>query len=196
MMDTLQLLEKSELRIKEVKEQFETDEGRLKELKELRGNELANELIESRPEHKQKIAGIDKEIGVLKFNIESSPLIIDGLKRARLKLISQREKEDKEKALKGQTKLETSLNSTSQKLVVLLKEVVKLNSELKTYWGDWDKLNTISGKNLTDKKCLRSSVEGINRICGTLLDEWVGRSDGEVRKFYSKDRYNDTRLIF
>ena len=73
MMDTLQLLEKSELRIKEVKEQFETDEGRLKELKELRGNELANELIESRPGHKQKIAKIDKEIGVLEFNIGSSP---------------------------------------------------------------------------------------------------------------------------
>ena len=196
MMDTLQLLEKSELRIKEVKEQFEIDRGRLKELKELRGNELANELIESRPGHKQKIAKIDKEIGVLEFNIGSSPLIIDGLKRARLKLMSRKEKEEKEKALKGQTKLENSLNSTSQKLVVLLKEVVKLNSELKTYWGDWDKLDTISGKNLTDKKCLRSSVEGINRICGTLLDEWVGRSDGEVRKFYSKDRYNDTRLIF
>lgn len=196
MMDTLQLLEKSELRIKEIKKQFETDEGRLKELKELRGNELANELLESKPEHKEKIAEIDKEIAILQFNIESSPLVIDGLKRARLKLMSQKEKEEKEKALKGQAKLEISLNSSSQKLVVLLKEVIELNRGLKIYWEDWDKLDEISGKGLTDKKTIRPSVEGIDKICGTLISEWAGCSDGTVRKFYSKDRFRDTRLIF
>ncbi len=195
-MDTNKLLEKSELRLKEIKKQLEDDKGRLKELKGTRGDELANELIETSPGHRQKIAGLDKEIGVLEFNIGSSPLIIDGLKKARLKLMSRKEKEEKDQALKKQAKIETSLNETSQKLVVLLKEVVKLNLELKTYWRDWDKLDSVSGKGLTDKKTIRPSVEGINRICGTLLDEWVGRSDGEVRKFYSKDRYNDTRLIF
>lgn len=195
-MDTNKLLKKAELKLKEVKKQLEDDRERLKELKEIRGNELADELIESRPDHKQKIAELDKEIKVLEFNIGSSPLVINGLKRARLKLISQKEKEEKIEASKGQAKLEISLNSTSQKLVVLLKEVIELNRGLKIYWEDWDKLDKISGKGLTDKKTIRPSVEGIDRICGTLISEWEGRSDGTVRKFYSKDRFRDTRLIF
>ncbi|GAJ17077.1 unnamed protein product, partial [marine sediment metagenome] len=152
LMDTIKLLERADLQLKEVKKQFETDKGRLKELKEIRGNELADELIETKPERAKKIAELDKEIEVLKINIGSSPLIIDGLKRAKLKLISQKEKEEKDKALKEQVKLENSLNETASKLVVLLKDVIKLNLKLKDEWANWDKLDLISGKGLPDKK--------------------------------------------
>ena len=195
-MDTNELLTKAEKKLKEIITDFEGDKKQLAGLTIERGNLLALELIASSPEQKEKIKKLDKTITNLKMMVEDTPAIIDGLKKAKLKLLSQKEKEDKKEALKGQTKLETSLNSTSQKLVVLLKEVIKLNRELKTYWGDWDKLDTISGKNLTDKKCLRSSVEGIDKVCGTLISEWSGSSDGKTRKFYSKGRYQDTRLIF
>ncbi|GAI85677.1 unnamed protein product, partial [marine sediment metagenome] len=173
-MDTIKLLERADLQLQEVSKKHESDKGRLKELKEIRGNELADELIETKPERAKKIAGLDKEIEVLKINIGSSPLIIDGLKRAKLKLLSQKEKEEKDKAKNSQVKLELSLNSTSQKLVELLKQVVALNSKLKDEWASWDKLDLISGKGLCDKKTIRPSVEGIDKICGTLINEWDG----------------------
>lgn len=194
-MNTKKLIERADLQLEKVKEQLEGDRGRLKGLKEIRGNELANELLESRPDHKQKIAELDKEIDVLEFNIESSPLIIDGLKRARLKLLSQKEKEEKDQALREQTKIEITLNETSSKLIPLLKEVSKLNSALKSNWSEWDKLDTISGKGLTDTKVLRPSEQMLDRVCETFLDEWLGRSS-ETRRYYSKDKFRETKIIF
>ena len=195
-MNTNELLTKAGEKLKETIIDFESDKKQFAELTKERGNLLALELLETKPEQKEKITKLNKTIVNLKNIIEDTPAVIDGLKKAKLKLISQREKEEKGEALKGQVKIEKLLNDTSLKLIPLLKEVIELNNQLKTYWEDWDKLNLISGKGLTDKKCIRPSVEGIDKICGTLLDEWAGHSDGTIRKFYSKDRYSDTRIIF
>jgi len=195
-MNTNELLTKAGEKLKETIIDFESDKKQLAELTEERGNLLALELLESKPENRGEITKLNKTIINLKTIIEDTPVIIDGLKKAKLKLLSQKERENKIEALEKQTKIEISLNETSKKLIGLLKDVVTLNGQLKTYWEDWDKLDLISGKGLPDKKTVRPSVEGIDKICGTLLDEWAGTSNGTIRKFYSKDRYNDTRLIF
>lgn len=195
-MNTNELLTKAGEKLKETIIDFESDKKQFAELTKERGNLLALELLETKPEQKEKITKLNKTIVNLKTIIEDTPLVIDGLKKAKLKLLSQKEKEDKGEALKGQVKIEKLLNDTSLKLIPKLKEIVELNKKLKTYWEDWDKLDGVSGKGVTDKKCIRPSVEGIDKICGTLISEWLGQSDGTIRKFYSRDRYNDTRLIF
>ena len=195
-MDTKQLLEKATEKLSETKISFEEDKEKLSELIEIRGNELAGEMIETRPERVKKIKKLTSAIAILRTTVADTPTIVNGLKRVKLKLASQKEKEDKVEAKKGQVKLETSLNETASKLVVLLKDVIKLNSKLKDEWASWDGLDKISGRGLTDKKCIRPSIGMLDLVVKTLLDEWLGQSVGEVRKFYSKDRYNDTRIIF
>ena len=195
-MNTSELLTKAGEKLKETVIDFESDKKQFTELTKERGDLLALELIESKKENKEKITKLNKTITDLKTIIEDTPVIIDGLKKAKLRLASQKEKEDKDQAKTSQIEIEILLNKTSLKLIPLLKEVVKLNLKLKEDWANWDKLDLISGRGLTGLKCIRPSVEGIDKICGTLLDEFSGNSDGTVRKFYSKDRYNDTRLIF
>ena len=195
-MDTKQLLEKATEKLSETKISFEEDKEKLSELIEIRGNELAGEMIETRPERVKKIKKLTSAIAILRTTVADTPTIVNGLKRVKLKLASQKEKEDKVEAKKGQVKLETSLNETASKLVGLLKQVVALNSKLKTDWADWDKLDSISGKGLTDKKCIRPSQDMLDKVCETLLSEWLGQSNGEVRRFYARDNYRNTHLIF
>ena len=195
-MDTKQLLTKAGEKLKETVIDFESDKRQFAEITKERGDLLALELIESKKENKEKITKLNKTIVNLKTIIEDTPGLINGLKKAKLRLASQKEKEEKEKAKVYQAKIEIPLNSSSQKLVELLKQVIVLNSELRDGWSEWDKLDKISGKGLTDKRCIRNSVEGIDKIGNTLINEFLGKSDGRLRKFYSKDRYGDTRLIF
>ncbi|GAI61278.1 unnamed protein product, partial [marine sediment metagenome] len=161
-----------------------------------RGVLQANKIIDVEFRDGEKIKVLTKEIDGLKIEIENSTPLINGLKKKLLSLKSQKEREEKEGAKKGQVKLETSLNETSSKLVKLLKEVQVLNSQLRTFWIEWDRLDSVSGRGLTDTKCIRPSVDMLDKICGNLINEWLGQSDGEVRKFYSKDNYRETRLIF
>lgn len=195
-MDTNGLLTKAGEKLKETIKDFVDDKKQLVELTRERGNLLALELLETKPKQKDKIEKLNKTIINLKLIIEDTPAIIDGLKKAKLKLMSQKEKEEKEEAKNSQTKLEISLNSSSKKLVKLLKDVQIENSQLRTFWSEWDKLNLISGEGLTNKKCIRSSQDMLDLVVKTMLSEWAGTSNGEVRKFYSKNNYMDTRLIF
>ena len=194
-MNTSELLTKAGEKLKETVIDFESDKKQFTELTKERGDLLALELIESKKENKEKITKLNKTITDLKTIIEDTPVIIDGLKKAKLRLASQKEKEDKDQAKTSQIEIEILLNKTSLKLIPLLKEVVKLNLKLKEDWANWDKLDTISGKGLTDTKVLRPSEQMLDRVCETFLDEWLGRSS-ETRRYYSKDKFRETKIIF
>ncbi|GAI86594.1 unnamed protein product [marine sediment metagenome] len=60
-MDTNELIKKATEKLQETKKQFESDEKKLKQLIEKKGNLEADELIESKPEQIQKIKKLKKE---------------------------------------------------------------------------------------------------------------------------------------
>ena len=69
-MDTKQLLEKSKLKLGEVKKQFEIDEKKLSQLIEEKGNLEVDELVESFPSRKEKVKKIAGEIEELRSTLE------------------------------------------------------------------------------------------------------------------------------
>lgn len=196
-MDTNQLLKKTQKTLERIKTEYEQNKKKLEQLLSERGVLLASRIVDTEFSDEEKITKLNKAIDKLRVEIDQAGTpLISALKAKILSLRSRAEKEDKDQAKNSQTKLEILLNETSQKVVTLLKEIVKLNSRLKEDWASWDKLDLISGKGLVDKKTIRPSVDMLEKVCGTLLSEWAGSSDGKTRKFYSKDRYDDTRLIF
>lgn len=188
-MDTKQLLVKAEEKLKGALADFENDKKQLETLKKERGDLVANELIESQPKRAETVKKLEKMIANLRNIIEDTPAVIEGLKKARFSLKSKVEEETTEKTRKEQTKIEISLNETSSKLVKLLKEVQVQNSKLKDEWASFDKLNLVSGKGLTEKRCVRPSEGMIDLVVQTLLNEWGGVSSAEIRQFYSKRHY-------
>jgi len=184
-MDTNELLKKAGEKLQETKKQFESDEKRLNQLVEERGNLLALELIESRAEQKEKIKKLNKAIVELKDIIEGVSPVINGLKRKILSLKSQKEKEDLEKAKDDQVGLEDAMHTISKRLIPILKQANKLNSELKNYWVSWNELTVITGKAMTDKKVSLGSEEMLGILVGTIEAEWNGKGH-RIRDFYNR----------
>jgi len=196
-MDTNALLKTAQNKIKEVQKKLEGDSKRLEELLATRGSVEANVAIGVGTDaDKNKIKKLSAEVVKLKAGIETGAPLINALKKKILSLRSKKEKEDKAEAIKRQNEIETSLNSISVKLIPILKSALKLNEELKGKWSTWNELSSISGKLSADKKVSAGSQDALNMVCKTLLEEWDGKSNGENRRFYSQQRYSDTRIIF
>jgi len=184
-MNTNQLLEKAAEKLQETKIQFEEDKKRLEELTGERGLILASELIESKPDQKEKIEKLSRAITLLKTTIEDTSPIINGLKAKLLGLKAQKEREDLQQARDDQDKLELEMNKTSLKLIPLLEKANSLNNELRRNWKSWAELTAMTGKAMADKKISLGSEEMLQLVCGTILSEWQGKGH-RVRDFYNR----------
>lgn len=191
------LIKIAQKKITETEKGFEKDTKKVKELINIRGGLQANLAIgEATGDDREKIKKLSADITGLKNKIEASPPLLSALKAKILSLKAKFERQEKEKALKEQSEIETSLNTISVKLIPILKEALRLNKQLVEKWAVWNKLSEISGKTISDKKTSAGSVDMLNTVTNTLIQEWDGKSDGETRRFYSQGRYSDTRIIF
>ncbi|GAJ09109.1 unnamed protein product, partial [marine sediment metagenome] len=174
---------------------FEADKKQLETLKKERGDLVANELIESQPKRAEKIKKLEKAMADLRKVIEDTPAVIEGLKRTQLSLKSKVEEEATEKTRKEQNELEGRMNALSQKMVSELKKIQEKNSQLKTLWVEWNKLNKVSGKGL-EKRCLKPSYGMLPLVVKTLTDEWNGKSSIEIRKYFGVQHFKNNGVVF
>lgn len=185
-MDTNELLTKAELKLSETKKQFESDEKRLNQLIEERGILLANELIEPSVGQKEKIKKLNKEIKELRDLNEGYSPIINGLKRKILSLKTLQEKEVLQKAKDDQAKIEDAMHAISQRLIPVLRQADKLNSELADKFSTWKGLSEKTGKMIFSQKVVRPSEQMLSLCSGVMISEYNGTSQGKGRTFYNR----------
>ncbi|MBA7603836.1 hypothetical protein ES703_10954 [subsurface metagenome] len=185
-MDTNGLIKKATEKLEETKKQFESDEEKLNQLIEERGLLLANELIESSAGQKEKIKKLNKEIKELKDLNEGYPPVVNGLKKRILSLKTLQEKEVLQKAEDDQAKVEDEMHTISQRLIPVLKQANKLNSELENLFVSWKGLSEKTGRMLFSKKILQPSEKMLSLCSGVMISEYNGTSQGKGRNFYNR----------
>jgi len=194
-METEKLLKKAKEKLEEIEKQQEIDKEKLNQLIEEKGNLEVDELVESFPERKQKVKKLAGEIKELTDTNEGYPPIIERLKEKIISLQVKVEEEIIEGAKVEQNELEKKMNILSQRMVPELKKLQEKNSQLKTHWSEWERLNGISGKGL-GKRCLKPSYGMLDLIVRVLTDEWGGKSGLKIREFYGKQHYKSNCVIF
>lgn len=187
----------AEEKLIEVQKDFEKNTKQLEELITERGSLQANEVVGDITETDAlKIKKLSAEIVRLKNELEVSTPLAIGLKGKILALKARKKKEEKLEAEKQQKLVEEKMAAISKEFIPVLKSAIEKNKELGKLYADWSGLSVRTGRMLFDQKIVQPSDGMLNLVCQTLLNEFSGKSDGQIRRFYSKDHFRETGVIF
>lgn len=170
-----QRLVKGLVKLKEIKEKYNTDSKKISELVQRRAGLFADEIIASDPKRKREIDELNKEIENLKRVIESQgPELIEALQKKLQGIELEKREEDLEISFERQKKLGAKIVDLSAKLIENLEQADSTNSELNRCWTEYASLSKVTKKSgiKAGSKTTRGSLQSLSALLGTLRYEF------------------------
>ena len=168
-------LAKGKRKLEEIKKRYEINSKKINELIQKREDLLADEIIESLPERKTKISELDKELDLLKKNVEGSgPELVSALEKKLQAIQSEKSSEELKLSFERQKKLGSKIVELSGNLIESLELADSVNMELNKIWLEYGNLSKTTGKSgiKAGSKTTRGSQQSLKYLFGILNYEY------------------------